>query len=172
MKRFGPKITAFLAAIRHMPNVTRAAKAAGINKSQHYAKLQSSEDYRAAFDACMAIGCDAMSDVAVERAQIGWDEPVIYKGQISYPQVFDEERQAWVSDFTQQPFSVRKIDNNLLEFVLRSRHPDYKEKRDEKDADAAPAPALIIQTYNDSPEQTAVGDIPEPSPVPGSSGGA
>jgi hypothetical protein len=36
---YGPKITAFLAAIGVMPNVTRAAK---IHKSQHYAKLKSS----------------------------------------------------------------------------------------------------------------------------------
>src|ERR1039457_2160081 len=46
---FGPKIRAFLAAIRVMPNVTRAAHAAKIHKSQHYFKLKSSSEYAAAF---------------------------------------------------------------------------------------------------------------------------
>jgi hypothetical protein len=153
MPRFGPKITAFLRAIEVMPNVTRAAKAARINKSQHYAKLNSSLEYRAAFDACMAIGCDAMSDVAIERAQIGWDEPVVYKGQLSYPEIWSDELGYMVPDRTQQPFSVRKIDNNLLQFVLRNRHPDYREQREERNPEAATAPPLVIQTYTDDPPE-------------------
>jgi len=46
---FGPKMKAFLAAIRAMPNVTRAAKVARINKSQHYAKLKSDPNTRRRF---------------------------------------------------------------------------------------------------------------------------
>ena len=41
---FGPKMTAFLAAIRVMPDVTRAAKAAKIHKSQHYDELKFSPE--------------------------------------------------------------------------------------------------------------------------------
>jgi len=129
-RRFGPKITAFLKAIRACPSVARAARAAKINPSSHYEKLKTSLEYRAAFDACFEIGCDALSDVAVERAQIGWEEPVIYKGQLSYPEVWNDELGEMVPDRTQEPFSVRKIDNQLLQFVLKNRHPDYRENKE------------------------------------------
>ncbi len=49
-------------------NVTRAARAAKINKSQHYAKVKSSPEYAAAFQQAFKMGCDALSDVAVTRA--------------------------------------------------------------------------------------------------------
>jgi hypothetical protein len=66
--QFRPKINAFLAAIRVMPNVTRAALAAKINRSQHYAKMKSSPEYAAAFQEARQMRCDAISDVAVTRA--------------------------------------------------------------------------------------------------------
>jgi hypothetical protein len=127
---FGPKITAFLKAIRVCPNITRAAKAAHINPCSHYAKLKTSLDYRAAFDACFQIGCDALSDVAVERAQLGWDEPLTYQGHLTYPEKWDDEAGQMVPDYEKPPLSVRKIDNNLLQFVLKSRHPEYREKKE------------------------------------------
>ena len=80
---FGPKLSAFLAAIRVMPNVTRAAIAAKMNKSQHYAKLKSSPDYAAAFQQALEVGYDAISDVAVMRATEGWEETVVYQSVTS-----------------------------------------------------------------------------------------
>jgi len=131
-----------------MPNVTRAARAAKINPCSHYAKLKTSLEYRAAFDACFAIGCDALSDVAVERAQIGWEEPVIYQGRFSYANTYNPETGEYETDFA-HPLTVRKIDNQLLQFVLKNRHPDYKE-REEKNAAPAEVPPLIIQTTGDT----------------------
>ena len=84
---FGPKISAFLAAIRVMPNVTRAAHAAKINKSQHYAKLKSSAEYAATFRQALQMGLDALSDVAVTRATDGWEEPLVYQGKIALREV-------------------------------------------------------------------------------------
>lgn len=142
---FGPKITSFLAAIRVMPNVKRAAKAAGIHRSQHYAKLNSSLEYRAAFDACLAIGFDAISDIAVERASIGWEEPLVYKGQLSYPEIWDEEVKRYVPDYDAQPLSVRKIDNQLLQFVLKNRHPEYQERKETEEAPSQTAEKITYQ---------------------------
>jgi hypothetical protein len=67
-KPIGQKTTAFVAAIRVMPNITRAAHAAKINKFLHYAKLKSSSEYAAAFQQALQVGYDAVSDVAVTRA--------------------------------------------------------------------------------------------------------
>jgi hypothetical protein len=65
-----------------MPNVTRAAHAAKINKSQHYDKFKSSPEYASAFQEALRMGCDALSDVAVTRATDGWEEPLVYQGRI------------------------------------------------------------------------------------------
>jgi len=146
--QFGPKLNAFLAAIRVMPNITRAAEAAGMDKSHHYAKLRSSEEYREAFEIAFQVGCDALSDVAVERAQFGWDEPIVYKGGLAFPEKWDPELERMVPDYEKQPLCVRKIDNNLLQFLLRSRHPAYREREEKNDAPSA-APPLIIQTYSE-----------------------
>jgi hypothetical protein len=122
MKNFGPKMTAFLAAIRVMPNVTRAAHAAKINKSQHYDKFKSSPEYASAFQEALRMGCDALSDVAVTRATDGWEEPLVYQGRIAMQK--DRGTGKVV------PITVRKIDNQLLRFILERRHPDYRERVD------------------------------------------
>jgi hypothetical protein len=120
---FGPKIRAFLAAIRVMPNVTRAAHAAKIHKSQHYFKLKSSPEYAAAFQQALQMGCDALSDVAVMRATDGWEEPVVYQGKIALQGVPGTGKVV--------PVTVRKVDNQLLKFILERRHPDYRERVEE-----------------------------------------
>jgi hypothetical protein len=123
---FGPKITAFLAAIQVMPNITRAAHAAKINRSQHYAQVKSSPEYAAAFQEAVRIGCDTLSDVAVARAIDGWEEPVVYQGRIALQ---EDPATGKVGAVT-----VRKIDNQLLRFVLERRHPEYREHVEESGA--------------------------------------
>jgi len=123
---FGPKIRAFLAAIRVLPNVTRAAHAAKINKSQHYAKLKSSPEYAAAYQQAWQMGCDALSDVAVMRATDGWEEPVVYQGKIALQEVPGTGKVV--------PVTVRRVDNQLLRFILERRHPEYRERVEESGA--------------------------------------
>jgi hypothetical protein len=147
---FGPKISAFLAAIRVMPNVTRAAKAAKINKSQHYAKRKSSPEYEIAFEQAMQMGCDALSDVAVTRATDGWEEPVVYQGRVAL--------QAHSDTGELVPVTVRKIDNQLLMFVLKSRHPDYRERLEHSGklsgtVKAEATPEAVLLTDLCSPQQ-------------------
>lgn len=123
---FGPKISAFLAAIRVMPNVTRAAHAAKIHKSQHYLKLKSSPEYAAAFQQALQMGYDALSDVAVTRATDGWEELIVYQGKI----VLQEDP----GTGKVVPVTVRRIDNQLLRFILERRHPEYRERVEESGA--------------------------------------
>jgi len=134
--QFVPKFNAFLSAIKVMPNVSRAAEAAGMSRAAHYAKLHESPEYRKAFEEAVRVGCDAVSDVAIERAMLGWEEPLVYKGQLSYPMTIDGAGNE-VPDYTKPPLSVRKIDNGLLQFVLSRRHPEYSEKKDEQEAPQA-----------------------------------
>jgi hypothetical protein len=115
VQSFGPKITAFLAAIRESPEVTRAAKLAKFNKSQHYAKLKSSPAYAAAFQQAWQIGWDALSDVAVSRARDGWEEPLIHRGKVVKQKDPDTGRMV--------PLMVRKYDLQSHRFILKHRHP-------------------------------------------------
>jgi len=123
-----PRIAAFLAAIRVMPCVARAAEAAGINKSAHYMKLRRDKAYAQLFADSLQIGVDSLADVAIERAQMGWEEPLVYQGHFCYPAKLDKKTGKHVPDKKKGPLTVRKIDNRLLEFVLSRRHPDFKEK--------------------------------------------
>lgn len=122
---FGPKISAFLSAIRVMLNVTRAARAAKINKSQHYAKLKSSPAYEAKFRQALQEGFDTLSDVAVTRATDGWEEPIVYQGRIALQEDLGTGKVV--------PVTVRRIDNQLLRFILERRHAEYRERLEEPD---------------------------------------
>ena len=141
---FGPKISAFLAAIRVMPNVTRAARAAKIHKSQHYFKLKSSPEYAAAFQEALQMGYDALSDVAVTRATDGWEELVVYQGKIAL--------QEDLSTGKVVPVTVRRIDNQLLRFILERRHPEYRERVEES---AAVDIHMLIENLNAGRQRVA-----------------
>lgn len=123
-----PKVYAFLAAIRVLPCVERAAAAAGINKSAHYSRLKRDPKYAEAFAEALQIGVDALSDTAVIRANEGWEEPVIYQGELCYPAKWNKKLKKFVVDPTAAPLTIRKIDNRLMEFILKNRHPEYRER--------------------------------------------
>jgi len=110
-------MTAFLAAIQVMPLVKRAAKAAGVHRCSHYRKLESSPAYASVFREAQRIGYDAIFDLAVERAVIGWDEPIVYRGRISLRK--DPDTGELI------PLTVRKFDNQLLMCILKHYHPAY-----------------------------------------------
>lgn len=167
-KHFGPKITAFLAAIRVMPNVTRAAHAAKINKSLHYAKRKSSPEYAAEFRLAEQMGYDAVSDVAVTRATEGWQEPVVHKGKIALQE----------DPFTGElvPVTVPRIDNQLLRFILERRHPDYREHVEESsvvdvhvlmDNINAGRQRVADERAERDAQEKAKGDAPAPTLSPG-----
>jgi hypothetical protein len=116
---FSPRINKFLAAIRVMPNITRAAHAAKIDKSQHYAMLESCPEYAAEFQRSLKMGYDALSDIAVARATGGWVEPTVFQGG-------NEEDPST----GQAP----RTDNQLLKFILERRHPEYRDRVEDSGA--------------------------------------
>src|SRR4051812_18690348 len=118
MKQWTPKLAAFLKAISVMPNITRAAAAAKMNKSHHYEQMRSSPEYAEAFREAFQIGLDAVCDVAVTRATEGWAEPVIHKGKVA------REKEPGSGKLV--PVTVRRVDNNLLRFLLERRHAEFR----------------------------------------------
>jgi hypothetical protein len=112
------KMTAFLAVIEVIPMVTRAANAARIHRSSHYEMMKSNPAYAEAFQMALQIGLDTISDLAVDRAVLGWEEPVVYRGRIATRK--DPDTGALI------PLTLRQYDNHLLMFLLKHRDPAYQ----------------------------------------------
>lgn len=68
-----------------------------------------------------AEGVQSLEDLATDRAMFGWEEPVVYKGDIStYQDLATGEI---------KPVTITKIDNGLLQFMLRGAKPEkYRER--------------------------------------------
>lgn len=72
-------------------SVTRAAKAAGVNRTQAYAHRERHPDFAAAWDAAYEQGTDVIEDAIAKRATEGYERPIMYKGeQVSSERVFSD----------------------------------------------------------------------------------
>jgi len=75
------KARAFLAAFRRTCNVTKSAKAAGIDPRCHYRWLKKYPKYQAAFERAIPIATQFLEDKTIEGCTEGWLEAVFYQGQ-------------------------------------------------------------------------------------------
>jgi hypothetical protein len=76
-----PRVGVFLAVYGILGDITRAAKAAKINRSAHYRLIESSSQYAKAFHAAGQELGDKLVALAVERVQIGVKRLVMYHGK-------------------------------------------------------------------------------------------
>jgi hypothetical protein len=93
---------------------------AKIGRKTHYHWLENDSAYAAAFKQVQMIAGDALESVAVERAVMGWTEPVYFRGEKC-----DE---------------MRRYDNAMLMFLLRALKPDMYGARVHVPAPAVAAP--------------------------------
>jgi hypothetical protein len=118
-----PKVQAFLAAIRVCPSVTRAARAAGVDRREHYRRYKADPVYAKVFDEAWAMGVAFLEDAVTERAQEGVEEPVIYQGVVTYHRdgngdlVRDEEGRPI-------PLTIRKYSVEREKLVLAAAKPE------------------------------------------------
>lgn len=77
-----PKKAAFLAAFITTASVTKAAKAAQIERGLHYRWLEDDPKYRERFDRAKAEAAQTLEDEAVRRAREGTIKPVFYQGEV------------------------------------------------------------------------------------------
>lgn len=123
-----PGRLAFLAAYRACGNISKAARIAGVHRSMHYDWLDDPA-YAADFASAHEEACDALEEEARLRAVDGWQEPVIYKGEIMYDYVRDENGEPVLDEEgypvkAKVPLTVRKHDSNLLTFLLKAARPE------------------------------------------------
>lgn len=103
-----PKQSAFLKAFAETANLTRAAKAAKIDRAMHYRWLDGDELYKTAFAEARKLANQTLEDEAVRRAREGTIRPVFYQGELC-GEYFE-------------------YSDTLLMFLLRSLEPEkYRE---------------------------------------------
>jgi hypothetical protein len=117
-----PKVRAFLAAIARLPNVSWAAKAAGIRREQHYKRLKIDPAYKAAFEFAWAMGCGYLEDLTIAQSTDGIREPVFWQGE----QVGEIVRYPW------------------REFLLRGAMPEkYRDRHEHSGPNGGPIEAKL-----------------------------
>lgn len=119
-KRGLSKQPAFLAAYIASASVTKAAKAAKIDRALHYRWLAEDEAYAQAFAAAQREAAQALEDEAVRRAHEGHEEPLTYQGQFSYP--VDEKTGKRKKGA--KPLAITRYSDGLLQFLLKGFRPE------------------------------------------------
>lgn len=75
---------AFLEALRQVPVVARACEAAGIDRPTAYRRRQADKDFAEAWDDALETGVDRAEAEAFRRGMVGFEEPVIHQGVLTY----------------------------------------------------------------------------------------
>lgn len=99
----------FLDRFREFASISRAAKAAKVERNEHYRWLKSDPKYAAAFDEAQDVAAQALEDEAIRRGKDGVDEPVYQGGQ--------------------KVGTIRRYSDTLLIFLLKGMRPaKYRDK--------------------------------------------
>ena len=115
----------FLEAYAQCGNVTEAARRAGVDRTVHYKRWMPDPEYAAAFEDADLTASDLLLEEARRRAHDGWDEPVVYQGELQYEKVWNAEAKRF--ELTGAPLAVRKYDSTLLMFLIKAKRPEYRE---------------------------------------------
>jgi hypothetical protein len=109
------KKPAFLAAYIACADLTRAAKAAKIDRGQHYDWLKSDKKYAAAFEAAREQAGQTLEDDAVHWARIGTFEQYVYQGRPQFAQrdrvkcLLPDKREVYADEFTIEELAAMEV---------------------------------------------------------------
>ncbi len=131
MSQFHPRVLAFLRAyVETGGRIAKAAQAAGVSRFTHYRKLESSAEYRKAFEIAQQQAVDLLEEEAVRRAHEGVAKPVVYQGAFTYPMLRDKVTGQY-TERSEEPLAIREYSDSLLMFLLRGAKPQkYRERYD------------------------------------------
>jgi hypothetical protein len=138
---------AFLAAVEEFPHIRRAAKHANVHYSTHYRKYKLEPEYAARFEESWAIGVGRIRDIAIRRAVLGYDEPVIYKGEYQFQEILNSQ----TGKIEKKLVTVRKFPERLLMKVLTGEIPDvYNRSIHEHTGEGGKGPIeVVVRSYLD-----------------------
>jgi hypothetical protein len=131
-----PRKGAFLAAYVRTASITKAARAARIERRLHYNWLADDPDYPKQFEAAQREAAQILEDEAIRRAHEGIVKPLTYKGQFSYktrPKKNADgslviENGKTVYEEYGAPLAIREYSDGMMMFLLRGFMPaKYRE---------------------------------------------
>lgn len=133
---------AFLAAVREFLTIAHGARAAGVSYSTAWKRVQEDKPFGEAVRLAMEEGIDRAEQEAFRRGVVGFEEPVVYQGQITYHVERDENGNPVVSETglpkllldeagRPVPVTVRKHSDAMLGLVLKARRKAYSTERTE-----------------------------------------
>jgi hypothetical protein len=164
MPNLGPKVydwtEAFLAAVREYPTIAHGARAAGVSYTTAWKRTKEDEAFGEAVRLAMEEGIDRAEQEAFRRGVVGFEEPVVYQGQITYhierdghgnPVLSKEGIPKLLLDDHGRPVpvTIRKHSDAMLGLVLKARRKSYGTERTElTGADGGPVQAqqIVIAT--------------------------
>ena len=143
----------FLAALRELPVIAHACKAVGIERSTAYRAREADPEFAQAWDEALEEGIDRAEQEAFRRAVVGYEEPVVHQGRLSYlyERYVDDDgkeqyRPALDANGQPVPLTVRKHSDALLALILKGRRKKiYAERTELTGADGGPV-AQIDET--------------------------
>jgi hypothetical protein len=149
------KQRAFLAAFETCASITKAAKAATMDRALHYDWLITDPEYLGRFEAAKTRAGEVLEDEAVRRAHDGVLEPLVYQGQFQYKTRDKQiQREDGTVEIVQEqhgkPLAIRKYSDGLLQFLLRGFKPEKYRDRGQVEltgANGGPIDSAITLTF-------------------------
>ena len=118
-------------------NLTRAARLAGMDRTNHYLWLED-DNYRAAYAVAKARATQMLEDEMVRRAYEGVKKPVFHSGKQAVAFVLDEDGNPVKGPddkYVSTPAFIREYSDTLLIFALKALDPEkYRERYDVQQA--------------------------------------
>ena len=106
----------FLDTYAKLGNVLYACMATQIDRTLPYVWMERDPEFKKAYEYADMEHCDRIRNAVFQRGIIGWDEPVVFKGQIAKdPQ-------------TGRPVVVRKFSDRMLELAAKAKCPEFRDK--------------------------------------------
>lgn len=149
----------FCAVLRQQCVVGKACDTVGISRQTAYHHRANNPDFAKAWDDAIEHGVDLAEAEAFRRAVEGYEEPVVYQGQITprTAPVFDAEGRPVIDELTKAqkwapvlddqgrpvPLTVRKYSDALLTLILKGRRKKvYADRTELTGADGGPVTTM------------------------------
>lgn len=136
----------FLAALAQVPVAAYACKAVGVDRVTAYRHRWADPEFAAAWDSAIEDGVDTAEQEAFRRAVSGYEEPVIWQGQMCYTLDHNGD---------QVPLTIRKHSDGLLIAILKGRRKNvYSERTEVTGADGGPLKSQQVTIITGVPQAT------------------
>lgn len=155
-RRPSVKRTAFLAAYARTGNISTASRLANVARSRHYEWMKEPE-YAAAFAEAREEAIETLEEQVWKSATVGFEEPVIYKGQLCFEPLRDRNGnivrdETGLPKLSKIPLTIRKRNDVAAFFLLKALRPE--KYRENVKIDHA-APLNLVERLKEGRERVA-----------------